>query len=203
MSEPLNKLKIDLDFLDNKEPVRVAPKLEDKTVAIDDKPKTSTVSTVRPWVRFWARYLDIGVFSILLGIFLAMSAPSMLENSTIVLNIFVYFIWIFAESVLLSSWGTTPGKWLLKIDIKKNNNKPDFSSALNRSFTVWLRGMGLGIPIISLFTLISSYNFLNKEGVTFWDKNGSFTMTHRKIGVFRIIGAASISLIIILLIFSD
>lgn len=204
MSEPLKKLNIDLEFLDKNEPVRVAPKTEESKTSSEKKLKNNITVTVHPWIRYWARYIDIIIFSLIFGIFLAIFIPSVLDSSDVFLTIIILFVWIFAESVLLSSWGTTPGKWLLKIKLAWHpNRKPDFSVALNRSFGVWLKGLGLGIPIVSLFTLISSYNHLTKEGITHWDRDGHFTITHGKIGIFRIIVAIIVSIIFLLLIFSE
>ncbi|MFA5119478.1 MAG: RDD family protein [Candidatus Omnitrophota bacterium] len=203
MTEPSKKLDIDLEFLDKKEQVRVAPKSEAKEVQTEKKPEASVKATVHPWMRYWARYIDIVAFSLVFGIFLAIFMPSILESSNIFLTILILFVWIFAESSLLSSWGTTPGKWLLKIKLTGPGGKPEFSAALNRSFSVWLKGLGLGIPIISLFTLISSYNHLTKEGITSWDKDGHFTVTHGKIGIIRIIAAIIVSVIFLFLIFGE
>ena len=205
MTEPSKKLDIDLEFLDKKEPVRVAPtpKPDTKEVQTEETSKARSTATTRPWIRYWARYIDIVAFSLVFGIFLGIFIPSVLESSNIFLTILILFVWIFAESSLLSSWGTTPGKWLLRINLAGPNGKPEFSAALNRSFAVWLKGLGLGIPIISLFTLISSYNHLTKEGVTPWDKDGHFTVTHGKIGVIRIIVAIIVSVIFLFLIFGE
>jgi uncharacterized RDD family membrane protein YckC len=197
MKESKDHLDIDLEFLDKDEPVRVSPtqKPEVKEVRAEKKPEASARATVHPWIRYWARYIDIVAFSLVFGIFLAIFMPSVLESSDIFLTILILFVWIFAESALLSSWGTTPGKWLLRVNLAGHSGKPEFSAALNRSFAVWLKGLGLGIPIVSFFTLVSSYNHLTKEGIMSWDKDGHFTVTHGKIGIIRIIVAIVVSVI--------
>jgi len=193
-----NKLNIDLEFLDNKNSGPPPKKIEETQ---SNSLKTDTVAKVRPWVRYWARYLDVMIFSFIFGIFLAIFIPSILEKSNIVLTMLSLFAWIFVESMLLSSWGTTPGKWLLRISLKDvNGNKPTFSSALNRSFTVWFKGLGFGIPIVNLITLIISYNHLTQNGITSWDKDGHFTVAHKKIGIIRTIIAVIIFILSIFLI---
>lgn len=205
MSEPSKKLDIDLEFLNKDEPVRVSPtpKLKVKEVRAEKKSEASAKATVHPWIRYWARYIDIVAFSLVFGIFLAILMPSALESSDIFLTILILFVWIFAESALLSSWGTTPGKWLLRVNLAGPSGKPEFSAALNRSFAVWLKGLGLGIPIVSFFTLVSSYNHLTKEGIMSWDKDGHFTVTHGKIGIIRSIVAIVVSVIFLFLIFGE
>jgi len=87
---------------------------------------------------------------------------------------------------LLSTWGTTPGKWLFRIKLRdKTGKKLNLYSALGRSFAVWLKGYGLGIPIISFFTLLMARSRLKKIGITTWDEAGGFVVTHCKIGGLR------------------
>lgn len=161
------------------------------------------ITSVRPWVRYWARYLDLLIAAITLGLFLGIFMPSVLDStSEIFLTIIIVLIWVFVEPILLSNWGTTPGKWLLRIQLKdEKGGKPEFTKALNRSFAVWFRGLGLGIPIISLFTLVAAYNRLTKQGVTSWDEGGEFSITHKRIGPFRIIVAILIFTAFALLIY--
>jgi uncharacterized RDD family membrane protein YckC len=148
----------------------------------------------RPWVRFFARYIDITIVSIVIGIILGIFNPSLISNSTIVFGMEVLFIWFLIEPIFLSTCGTTLGKWILNIKVRDiNGEKPKFYNAFTRSFWVWVVGFGFGIPIVNLFTLISSYSQLNNTGTTSWDKN-NFTVTHGEIGVIRII----ITLIIII-----
>lgn len=196
--EENEKLNIDLDFLDRNDS-RETSRAVYRTEADNEK----DVSNNRPWIRYWARYLDIIIFSLFLGIFLGIFAPSILDSSDIFLTMLILFVWIFAESVCLSSWGTTPGKWLLRTHLKDSNgNKLSFSVALNRSFAVWLRGMGTGFPIVTLFTLISSYNNLAKTGTTSWDKEGGFIVTHNKVGFIRATVAVCIFIVWVLIISS-
>jgi len=196
--EKRKKINIDLEFL-NKE--SSSPILQKKEENQTREIKTNKISQVRPWVRYWARYLDIMIFSFVFGIFLAIFIPSVLEKSNIILTMLALFAWVFVESMFLSSWGSTPGKWLLRINLKDvNGNKPTFSAALNRSFTVWFKGLGFGIPIVTFVTLIISYNTLNNNGITSWDKDGHFTITHKKIGIIRAIIAVIIFMVSIFLI---
>jgi len=144
------------------------------------------VAQVRPWVRYWARMLDIFLFSLLVGFAIGVLAPSILDAPDVVVGFFVMQMWVFQESILLSTLGTTPGKWLLRTRVRDaNGNKLSLSSALGRSFSVWLKGCGLGIPIISLVTLIGSRGGLKRTGTTSWDRAGQYVVTHGKIGLVR------------------
>ena len=150
--------------------------------------REETVSQVRPWVRYWARYFDYLVFSLIVGFILGVIAPSVLDIPEIILGMLIIFIWVFVEASLLSSWGTTPGKWLLRTTLRDSaGNKLTFYRTLNRSFSVWWRGMGIGFPIVTLITLIVAHGKLTKEGVTTWDREGGFVVSHKKIGALRVI----------------
>ncbi len=93
----------------------------------------------------------------------------------------------FVEPILLSSWGTTPRRSFLKVTLRREDGrKLTYRQGLKRAFSVWLKGLGLGIPIIALFTQIASYNQLTKQGSTSWDREGKYRVSHRPIGIVRI-----------------
>jgi len=145
---------------------------------------------VRPWVRFWARMFDLCSFSLLAGFVLVFFHPSMSNMPDFALGMLIIFIWIFVESSLISTWGSTPGKWLFKTSLRNGaGDKLTFSSALTRSFSVWWRGLGIGFPIVILITLAIAHNNLTKDGITSWDREGNFIVSHDKIGPMRVIVA--------------
>ncbi len=181
------KLNFNLKFLEKNDSENPIQASAIKNESSKKDPITMSNTEVRPWVRYWARYLDLVIFAVIFGIVLGIFMPSVLDSIEIFLTILILFVWAFVESILLSNWGTTPGKWLLKIELKdQEGNKPEFSKALNRSFAVWFRGLGFGIPIVTLFTLITAHSRLTKQGITSWDEDGHFTVTHGKIGFIRI-----------------
>ena len=56
---------------------------------------------------------------------------------------------ILMESWVLSSWCTTLGKSFLKIKIYKNDTDfIPYKDSFIRTVTVWIKELGLGIPII-------------------------------------------------------
>jgi uncharacterized RDD family membrane protein YckC len=141
----------------------------------------------RPWVRYWARYVDMGFGGFLVGIaWVAFGLDTAKFEAVFVLS--VAFAWVFVESTLLSSWGTTPGKWLLKTTVREpDGNRLTFTRALSRSFSVWWRGMGIGFPLATLFTCLVAYNKLSNGGSTTWDREGHFQVRHQRIGPLRVI----------------
>ncbi len=142
---------------------------------------------IRPWVRFWARMIDYGIFGLLAGVVLGFAYPTILDCSSINLTLLLLTAYIFFESIMLASCGSTPGKALLRIKIRQNDGtKINYSNAFIRSVRVWWRGEGLGIPFISLITNILAYKSLKKNGRTAWDREGKLIVLHRPIGLWRI-----------------
>jgi len=145
-------------------------------------------SRIRPWVRYWARSLDYILFGYMFAILAAFSFPIILDLPGIAFSVVIVFIWMFAEALLLLTWGTTPGKWLFRITVKHGNSKKlTYGIALERCFKVWLFGVGAGIPLISLAANIMAYTRLKSKGSTKWDSEGEFVVMHKKIGIIRIV----------------
>ncbi|MEJ5349041.1 MAG: RDD family protein [Desulfosoma sp.] len=160
-------------------------------------PSKKVVPQIRPWVRYWARMLDLDLFSLVGGYVIGIFAPQayLAKRSEYLIGLTLLFIWTFVESALITTFGTTPGKWLLKVRLTRADGLPiSYSEALSRSIKVWWRGLGTGFPIAVLITLIIAHRRLKRNGVTSWDKEGGFVVMHEKIGVGRAL--ATIVLII-------
>lgn len=147
---------------------------------------------VRPWVRYWARMFDIYVAAIVLGIAVGVATPHALDQpgSDQLFGLAVIFVWVFIESLLLSTVGTTPGKWLFRTRlVAPSGGKPRYLAAISRSIKVWWRGLGMGFPIASLITLMVAHGNLTKNDITSWDRDDGFTVVHDRIGPARIVFA--------------
>lgn len=154
----------------------------------------ATVVQVRPWVRYWARMMDIYLISIVVGVTIGVIAPDALneKGADQLFGLACIFAWVFVESLLLSTIGTTPGKWLLRTRlIPPAGTALSYSIALSRSFKVWWRGLGIGFPLVGFFTMIVAHGNLTKNGITSWDKDDGFTVVHHRIGPLRIIVAVA------------
>lgn len=151
--------------------------------------KKSHCPQIRPWVRFWARMIDYNCLGIVYGIIFNryyMYVPLVLFPFFTI--IIIPLIWIPIESILLWTIGTTLGKWLLKITVRSRQRQKylTFQQACIRSISVWYMGMGCGIPIIQIITLIIAKIKLNHTGMTTWDKNNNLIVRHNRIGILRI-----------------
>jgi uncharacterized RDD family membrane protein YckC len=78
--------------------------------------------------------------------------------------------WIFLEALLLSRFGTTPGKWLFNLHLRDlEGGLPPYMNALKRGFFIWVFAWGLGHSQWAVFgSLISLLLFL-QNGRMVWD----------------------------------
>jgi hypothetical protein len=112
--------------------------------------------------------------------------PAWVEMNDTVFNILISFIAIPIEAAFFSIFGTTPFKALLNIRVRnKDGSKLDFKLALIRSFNVWLRGNGVGIPLASIIANIIAYRNLAQNHITTWDAQLGLVVSHRSVPVWR------------------
>jgi uncharacterized RDD family membrane protein YckC len=185
--------------------VIVPPAIPPKT-PIDNGTKKEVLQvnafyTPRPWIRYWARMIDIMTFSCFLGFFMGLFAPNFLEEAPdSIFGVITVFIWVFFEPLVLILFGNTLGKALLNTKIElENGDKITFPIAFKRSFSLWVKGLGLGIPIVNLICMVISKGDLQKSNFTKWDLDSGTFVTHGNIGAIRIV--AVIILFIIFLFF--
>jgi hypothetical protein len=145
------------------------------------------ISQVRPWVRWLARWFDLFVVWSLADLALVFSGVAPIVPHY-VMGLGGPFLWVFVEALLLSTCGTTPGKWVYSTWIADAaGNRPSFSNGLSRAFSVWFMGLGFGLPIVILITQIVSYVKLKNLGITSWDREGHFAVIHERLSPARII----------------
>ena len=157
--------------------------------------------TYHPWRRFFARTVDLWtlglvllyLFARLIGHIAGTYLP--VQYETQLLSIFtnpltwaiiLSLIWVPVEAGLLTMFGTTPAKWLFGIRVlAQDGNRLSIGKALERSILVLIQGLGLGIPIVALFTQLFAYSRLTKTGTTLWDRSTDAVVTHQEWGFFR------------------
>ncbi|MBI3508053.1 MAG: RDD family protein [Chlamydiia bacterium] len=140
-----------------------------------------------PWIRFLGRFFDYALWIAALWLLHKIfggGAPFAHYERFIP---YEFFTWIPIEAILLYSWGTTPGKWLLRAQIVQGRRKRlDISSAFRRSFFVWFRGLGMMIPVLNFLCLIIAYQRLKLLRFTSWDRDENTQVLHEQIAGWRI-----------------
>ncbi len=141
-------------------------------------------SPPHPWRRYFARMLDIvinGVFIFFcFGIVLGVLSPRFANDffgifrgpgGKILDIIITAFVATFLTAAFIGFTGSSIGKWFFGIRVIDKQNKPiGYKLAWRREIAVWVKGLGLGIPVVMLFTASSAYKHLSKEGKTAWDE---------------------------------
>ena len=147
---------------------------------------------VNPWLRLAARFFDYALFFTLLRF--AIGTPAALPPFEHWIPI-EYFAWIPIEAVLLWSWGTTPGKWLLKTKLTPAEKKFSFEKALRRSATVWFKGLGMAIPFLNFFFMLLSYQQLRLHCAASWDRSEKTVITHEPVPPWRFYSVSALAII--------
>jgi len=179
-----NARKKVLEYLSLKKSKKVIVKILvgegwDEKVAFDyvsEIEKDEIPRWLQPWIRFLARLFDTIIFLVLIFPD-AEELISLREYSLFRIALFIPYL-ILIESVFLSTWGTTPGKWFFNVTVRNSTGqKLSFANAFGRSIKVWIKGMGLGLWFFPIITLIYSYSKLLNNGITSWDRAGEFTVS--------------------------
>lgn len=126
--------------------------------------------------RFFARAIDtftLGMFAAVLAwvVLRRVGGPfAGLEPEVPLLMLLAVVSMVPLEALALTMAGTTPGKALLGVRVVASGGaRPSFAQAFRRARNVAWRGMGLGIPMIALFTAIFAFARLVNKGHTHWD----------------------------------
>lgn len=103
----------------------------------------------RPWVRYFARMIDITFGAMLVGVTWEILSPTtynkILINNTndYIRRVILFIIWLIIESIMISTLGTTLGKWVFSSKvISTDGGRLKFPKALLRSFSMfflWIR----------------------------------------------------------------
>jgi uncharacterized RDD family membrane protein YckC len=135
----------------------------------NDNPDPETVA--RPWRRFWARLLDLLLGGALIGLTVGALRPSLIAEHAVLLNLLIIPGALLIDSLVYTAFGTTPGKAVAGIRVvdDRSDQRLTFRVYFKRNFEVYIFGLGLGIPIISLITLIVSYGRIAHGELSTWD----------------------------------
>lgn len=163
---------------------------------------------LHPWRRWLAKQVDVlilGLGGLFLFAFVAEAvAPGAVSyealDNVVLSSLIVSFFWVLAETIVLPLVGTTPGRLVFGIRLRRiDGGKLTLLQAFGRSFLVFLVGMGGGIPFVALFTQYSAYSRLRDQGKTSWDESQGCEVIHSRWGPVRTIFAVMVSLAVLLL----
>lgn len=137
-----------------------------------------------PWRRYFARFLDSLLYSLFfffLYFVILHRKPAITPVVSLLLLLSEILLTLLIEPVLISRYGTTPGKWLMGIcilDIDKN--KLSWEKAFERTKGALWQGTGYSIPIYNLYCQICSFLMYDKERTLPWDEDVTYTFRRLK-----------------------
>ena len=137
------------------------------------------LSTARPWARYWSRMFDLTIWTIVTGYSVGVSFPSVVlkiseatGGNEYLLGIVLLPLAMMVDSVCMAAFGQTPGKAIAGIRVVQiGGDRLSFAEAFARDIQVYVKGLGLGIPIVALFTLVASHSKVKSGQETSWDES--------------------------------
>ena len=152
---------------------------------------------IHPWRRFFARWLDYGLWSAIVSFFymvILRVRPLPGDFGSALIGIAGMALFIPVEALLLHKFGTTPGKFALGIRLESiQGGNLSWEEALRRSCNVYVQGCGCCIPYVQFFTYL--YRYFQLTGRAFrgfilegpqemaWDEETE--VTYRDVGFKR------------------
>lgn len=134
-------------------------------------------SLARPWSRFWARQIDIILYSFVGGFLFALAFPASvnavveLPAGQLLLGILLLPFVLVLDAAVLSLTGGSIGKLLAGIRLETmNGERPSLETALRRNLILWTRGLWLGLPLLVLIGYSKAYGDVQADGRTVWDE---------------------------------
>lgn len=137
-----------------------------------------------PIRRFFARFFDYTLYITLWYLALYLTLRIDLQNRSFLYllldQMVTMALMLVVEPVLLTLYKTTPGKKIFGLRIEHSDGTPlQYHEGFSRTFLVLLEGMGFLVPLVSLFTLIISYNRCIQGEIQPWDKNIAYRIKDR------------------------
>lgn len=124
---------------------------------------------LHPIRRFFARILDISLYTILLYIIKVQMGINPLVIESMAKELMFQVPYLLLDGFALSYIGTTPGKWLLNIRLRAHDGQRlEFTTSLIRSIRVWVLGFAMQSPLI-IISIPFSWFVATKYGKFLWD----------------------------------
>ena len=133
-----------------------------KTVSVAPVPEFQAKRYLKrhPVRRYIARSLDLSVLTAAVSflVFVVLRVRLEVELLKTIISILCVFLSVPINALLISRFGTTPGKWVMGMRVlSSNGNLLSFEEAKDREWGALRSGCGFYLPIISLVRLIKSY----------------------------------------------
>lgn len=133
-----------------------------------------------PWQRFFARLLDGQIYRTLWMLLLPALGFNMLKNSRggmLFLELLTLGTMFLLEPLLLSRFGTTPGKWLFGLRVTSpDGRKLTYAEGRERTAYLFWYGIRLNLPVFRLYRLYVSYTDEQQGKALPWEDGSKQTI---------------------------
>ena len=133
-----------------------------------------------PWQRFFARLLDGQIYRTLWMLLLPALGFNMLKNSRggmLFLELLTLGTMFLLEPLLLSRFGTTPGKWLFGLRVTSpDGRKLTYAEGRERTAYLFWYGIRLNLPFFRLYRLYVSYTDEQQGKALPWEDGSEQTI---------------------------
>ncbi|WP_109369336.1 RDD family protein [Ochrobactrum soli] len=184
--------------------------------SVDNHTILSTTSTIEPpipWLRYFARILDISILAtILISAAIIISAyvsmPIFVKiystDARVLTLISLPFVMIL-NAIIITIFGNSIGKKIFGIHVVNLRSNKPFTLVENiaRELRVWVKGMALGLPFISFFTLIPECNRVSKGKPASYDEGIASVRPYSDSSLRRLFGIAITISVLALILYSN
>lgn len=168
--------------------------------------KTDVLPQVRaPFRRFFARGLDLGLYTTIWQLFLIFVLDWNLQNRSAGMELVDtaagLVLMFLLEPIWLHVAACTPGKWILGLRVKADSGERlTLSQARSRVWKVLVWGMGLGLPVYNVVRLWKSYRACEDRETLEWEYDSTLTVRDekrwREIAWLGAVGVLALSLVL-------
>ena len=128
-----------------------------------------------PWRRLFARLFDLELYQLAWTALLSLVFHVNLADRNPALwwldSVICLVLMVMVEPILLSRWGTTPGKAIFGLRVEKaEGGRLTYGEGNTRTMSIIWRGLGWNIPVYTLFRLIKCYDGYCKDKELPWDR---------------------------------
>ena len=151
-----------------------------------------------PWQRFFARLLDAQIYRSLWVLILPALGFNMLKSSrggVLFLELLTLGTMFLLEPLLLSRFGTTPGKWLFGLRVTSpDGRRLTYAEGRERTAYLFWYGIRLNLPFFRLYRLHVSYTDEQQEKELPWEDRSEQTILDH--AGWRFAAAAALAVLI-------
>lgn len=137
-----------------------------------------------PWKRYFARLIDETIYLIFWHMILSLGFHMNIRQTglafVVIGTIMQSVLLLLVEPVMLSRFGTTPGKFLFGFRVSAESGaRLTWREAYDRTGIVLKKGLGFYIPVYGLIREYSSYRDCKKGEILEWEEDNILTLDER------------------------